>query len=229
MAYGAMGPQPHQIGNQAYFRSGAVGAKLIARIPLFAGTTNGVVPDGANWLSSRAVGAGGGANPSGNPSGSGGAFAREDRSCTPGQAYTAVVGAGVNAGNGGNSTLTLAGILILLAEGGKTGQTPGLAANCVGTIKASGGAGNFGGNGAAGTNGGSGGSGPPGGAGGGSAGERNVADALMLGGLGADCRNGRGGFPGGGAQFFYSNSGGDTSTAAGGDGLMFLEFWTAKP
>jgi len=228
MSGGAWGPQPHQIGNQAYYRSGG-GAKLIARIPLYAGTTNGVVPDGANWISARGVGAGGGANPTGNPSGSGAAFAREDRGCTPGQSYTAVVGTGAFAANGGNTSFTLAGSLILLAEGGKYGTTPGLAANCVGTIKSSGGAGNYSTNGAAGTNGANGGGGSPGGAGGGSAGERNVADALILGGLGADCRCGRGGFPGGGAQFFFTGSDGSQSSAPGGDGLIFVEFWTAKP
>ena len=229
MSYGALGPQPHQIGNPAYFQS-AGGAKLIARIPLFAGSTNGVVPPNAGWISARGVGAGGGSDSGGSNSGGGGAaFAREDRACSAGQAYTAVVGAGVVKGNGGTTTLTLGGTLILSAEGGRKGGTGGQAANSLGTIRSSGGTGSPSTSGTAGQNGAPGGSGN--GGAGGSAGERNVADALIVGGPGrafSGTAVSQGDFPGGGGQFFYDNGGGLNDTA-GGAGFMFLEFWSAKP
>lgn len=47
MAYGALGPQPHQIGNPAYFKGGSAGPKLVAILK--PGTTSWTVPRASTY------------------------------------------------------------------------------------------------------------------------------------------------------------------------------------
>jgi len=212
------------------------GAKLISR-QWFLADGSTTVPNGAKWISARCEGAGGGGQGVFTNLGSGGAFSREDRVCAAGQAISVTVGLGVQGAAGGNSSVSLAGNTICLAEGGKANQTPGLAANGIGTVRSSGGASSSGVNGvpaSPGTNGGSGGPSPTGSAGG-AAGERNVADALILGGNGAGNANngssGQGGigqFPGGGSTGVFDANSNGISTA-GANGVVVIEFWSAKP
>lgn len=222
MAGGAWGPQPHQIGNQAYFRSGG-GAKLIARVFFYA-SGSGKVPDGAGWISARAIGPGGSGNISGY-AGGGGAFARTDMLCSPGQ--------NVSVNLSGVASAVLDGAVICSAAAGSPATTSasglgGQAANCIGTIRSSGGAANDVGSSNAGVNGGAalpvrnGAS-----VGGSSAGERNAIDAILLGATGIwGVTTGVGaGFPGGGGA--YSAAANDISVGA--PGVVCLEYWSAKP
>lgn len=239
----AWGPQPHQIGNLALVRgSGPPAAKLLARRWLLADTSL-VVLDGCTWISVRTEGPGG-ASVNNGYAGGGGAFAREDRVCKSGQSISAVVPLGATGARRPSTSVSLDGVTICLAVSGipatsGSSGTGGLAADCIGTVRYSGGRGSN-----------SGGAAPTGGenggapgltfgasnlveAGGGAAGERNALDALILGGRGANAStgpepyDGRGEFPGGGAATDRTQNG--SVSAPGGDGVAVIEFWSAKP
>lgn len=236
----AWGPQPHQIGSLTLDRGGAAGAKLLSR-RWFLANASLVVPDGCNWLSVRASGPGGSSAINGY-AGGGSAFAREDRSCAPGKPLSVTVPLGsTSASRLQPASVTLDGVVICQAASGNPATTSndglgGLASECIGTTCYSGGRGGLSVASTAGENGGPAGSNDTvnglAGGGGGAAGERNAPDALILGGKGADGSSGgpyegRGQFPGGGASQDRSDN--SRTVAAGGDGVVVIEFWSAKP
>lgn len=221
MAWGALGPQPHQIGNQAYFRSGASGGPtLLARRVFFAGTASDVPPARTVSATIRAVGSGAGGNAAVG-SGGGGAFSRAKVPCTPASIVSITTGAGGLANSNGNaSSVSIDGNVACLADGGAT-TLGGRAANCIGDVSYSGGNPNQDG-----VNGGRRGADGGQGGGGGSAGERNATDVIVLGGDGASSSGATtgvivAGFPGGGGT---RNS---NTTFPGAAGVVYVEYWSA--
>lgn len=219
----AWGQQPHQIGSLAIGQTGG-GAKLIARVFFYA-TGSAKVPDGAGWISARAIGPGGSGNLTSGYGGGGGAFARTDQLCSPGQAV-AVNLTGV-------ASLSLAGSVICSAAAGSPATASvagvgGQAANCIGFVRSSGGAALASGGALGGTNGGAASPAVNGiGTGGSSAGERNASDAILLGcaGVYGGAPSVEAGFPGGGGGY----DGATNSASSGAPGVICAEYWSAKP
>lgn len=206
---------------------GGGGSTLIARRWFRnTGDTTDTVPAGATRATVRALGAGGGGNTVGGSNyggygGGGGAYARGDLPCQPGQV------ASISMGGGKPTQVTIGGKLVS-ADYGRSGNdntvgTGGQAANCIGSIRRSGGTGGTrgysdggqqAGTGSPGENGGvGGGSYDYVGGGGGSAGDTGDPDAMALYGNGGN----RGPFKDGGGY-------------GGGSGLgpvAVIEYWSA--
>ncbi len=219
--------------------------RLIRRVWLYGATDAGAttarsvstpVPAGATYVDARAVGACGSFGGSGGGwSGGGAAYARAGAPVSPGSSVVASVGCQSHTvTDGAPSQVAVAGVTIVLAEGGKTGSpgAGGSAANSIGTTRRSGNAGD----------------GTYGGASGSDAAD---PDSLGIGGErrrdpGADGRVNDGtvhpmpadfGSGGGLSSSFTpasasANSGyyswiGDG--ALGGPGVVVLEFWSKKP
>ena len=127
--------------------------RLISRVWLFGATDGGVttsrsvstpVPAGATYVDARAIGAGGGTIGGSGWGGGGAAYARAGAPVSPGSSVVASVGCQSSlATDGAPSQVAVAGVTIVLADGGKTGSpgAGGSAANSIGTTRRSGNAG----------------------------------------------------------------------------------------
>jgi len=125
-------------------------ARLVSRVWLFGATDGGVttsrsvstpVPAGATYVDARAIGAGGGAIGGSGWGGGGAAYARAGAPVSPGSSVVASVGCQSNmATDGAPSQVAVAGVTIVLADGGKNG-TPGLGgaiADSIGSVRRAG-------------------------------------------------------------------------------------------
>ncbi len=126
--------------------------RLIRRVWLYGATDGGAttarsvstpVPAGATYVDARAIGAGGGWG-GGGGGGGGAAYARAGAPVSPGSSVVASVGCQSHTvTDGAPSQVAVAGVTIVLAEGGKTGSpgAGGSAANSIGNTRRSGNAG----------------------------------------------------------------------------------------
>jgi fibronectin-binding autotransporter adhesin len=211
-------------------KSGAGGAVLIARRTFTAvGITTDTVPAGASRATVRCIGAGGGYVGSTSRSGGGGAYARSDIRCSPGQTATITCGARGTSGAGvnGEPTSVVLNGMTVSAAGGFSDVTGGQASNSTGTVTRSGG---NGGNaagvaGSAGDHGGAGGAadGTFGG-GGGSAGDIGDIDSL---GLGSPGMTASGGAVPASLSTMAPGAGGNAYAVTGGSGRAVIEYWSA--
>lgn len=194
------------------------------------------VPCGINKITVEAWGSGAGGS-AGTGGGGGGAYASTTNlSVTPGTTYTIIVGVGASQGSGDDgdySRFRLISTDIVAAQGGGSGagnRLGGLAINCIGTIKSSGGNGGV----SASGNGGAGGGGSAGSLAAGGNGLPNLNNLGGNGGIGGNAGGANGGnggngrkdgedgnYPGGGGGERGANG---NRSGAGGDGLVKITY-----
>lgn len=201
-------------------KSRGAGQTLLAR-RIFdrAGTFTDVAPAGTTSATVRCIGPGG---PGGSPQGGGGgAFAKDTLPCSPSTTITIVVQNPVFGEV--NSTTVTVGPYTVKAVGASNGDG-GIAANCVGSVRRSGGtggvypnAGQPGIQGGPGGNSGTNGSGTQIGGGGGSGGDRGDSDAAIFGGRGGGGLSGQAPGYGGGEGAFFGPAW----------GAAVIEYWSA--
>ncbi len=218
-------------------RGGGGGPTLIARRWFFSGTTDDAVPVGAKVCIARGVGGGAGTGRDVGRNGGGADFAKKSFLVSPGNNVTVSVGAGgtytasaTPGGNGGDTTATYGGAIVMRASGGQAYQQVARPASIGDVVRAGGlggasysssGVGQDGQSGGRGGLAGTVGNGQRGG-GGGSGGDRGDPDSLNIYG------NGNTAIPD--TAIGYGGGGGDVinnSSGIGQPGVMCLEYWSA--